>query len=502
MPMSTPPESPSAAPSPVPAPPATRGIRLLLAGAAVALLGLLVGPRLSASRRGEPGARPAVSPGGQCRAGQAPARSQRDFRRGRLTAALSGHKLLAGAPGEVYVSIDLTAAPADSGQRPAVDLALVIDRSGSMAGDKLVAAKQAARGIVGRLAEGDRVALVQYDNTAEVLVPLVRLDAEGRKRLAGAIDGIVERGGTNLHGGMVLGQQELLRATEPGRVNRVVLLSDGQANQGVTDSPTLGRAAAGAADRGVRLTTVGMGLDYNEDLMELLAENGRGRYYYVKDAASLEGVFAGELASMQATVASATELKLTPLCAGVEVLAVYGYETRAQGTSTLVPMVDLFGGDSRRLVAKLRVPAAAMGRADLLEVTLGYRDARDQRPGSAALVLGAEFSTEAQAVEMAVDREVMSHVVQMEAATVMRAAAQAYERGDRDGARRQLQDKERDMRNLAGKYALPQAKVEQALHDLPSFANEIYTASPASDEGKHSLKLRKAGAKAQMKAKW
>ena len=114
-------------------------------------------------------------------------------------------------------------------------------------------------------------------------------------------------------------------------MNRVVLLSDGQANEGVTDRPTLGRIAAGAADRGVRLTTVGMGLDYNEDLMELLAENGRGRYYYVKDAASLEGVFAGELASMQATVASATELQLTPLCAGVEMLEVFGYETRAPG---------------------------------------------------------------------------------------------------------------------------------------------------------------------------
>jgi Ca-activated chloride channel family protein len=476
--------------------------RLLLTGATVALLGLLIGPRLSASRREGPDPRPAVTTSGQCRAGQAPARGQRDFRRGRLAAALSAPKLLSGAPGEVYVSIDLTAAAADSVARPAVDLALVIDRSGSMAGDKLAAAKQAARGIVGRLAAGDRVALVQYDSSAEALVPLVRLDAEGRGRLGRAIDGIVERGGTNLHGGMVLGQQELLRGAEPGRVNRVVLLSDGQANEGVTDAPTLGRLAAGAADRGVRLTTVGMGLDYAEDLMELLAENGRGRYYYVKDAASLEGVFAGELASMQATVASAAELKLTPLCAGVEVLAVYGYETRAQGASTVVPMVDLFGGDSRRLVARLRVPAAAMGRADLLQVTLGYRDARDQSAGGATLALGTEFADNAHAVEMAVDREVMAHVVQMEAATVMRAAATAYERGDRAGARRQLQDKEQAMRNLAAKYALPKGKVDQALRELPVFAGEIDAAAPTSDLGKHSLKARKLGAKAQMKAKW
>lgn len=477
--------------------------RLLLTGATVALLGLLIGPRLSASRREHPQPERAAS-AGQCQAGKAPARGQRDFRRGQLAAALSAPRLLAGAPGEVYVSIDLTAAAADSGQRPAVDLALVIDRSGSMAGDKLVAAQQAARGIVGRLAAGDRVALIQYDNSAEVLVPLVKLDAEGRGRLDRAIAGIFQRGGTNLHGGMVLGQEQLLRGTEPGRVNRVVLLSDGQANQGVTDAPTLGRLAAGAADRGVRLTTVGMGLDYAEDLMELLAENGRGRYYYVKDAASLEGVFAGELASMQATVASATELKLTPLCAGVEVLQVYGYETRQQGASTVVPMVDLFGGDSRRLVARLRVPASVAGsaRADLLQVALSYRDARDQSAGGAALVLGTEFTSDAQAVEAAVDREVMSHVVQMEAAAVMRTAATAYERGDQQGARRQLLEKAQGLRTLGVKYAVPQAKLDQALRELPVFADEIEAAEPTSDLGKHSLKARKAGAKAQMKAKW
>jgi Ca-activated chloride channel family protein len=402
----------------------------------------------------------------------------------------------------VYVSIDLTAAQLAEGARPAVDLALVIDDSGSMAGEKLAAAKQAARGIIGRLGAGDRVALVQYASTASVLVPLIRLDAAGRARLLAAIDGITTDGGTNLHGGLVLGQQELLRAGEPGRVNRVVLLSDGQANQGITDAPTLGHIAAGAAERGLRLTTVGMGLDYNEDLMELLAESGRGRYYYVKDAVSLEGVFAGELASMQATVTSATELTLTPLCAGVEVLAVYGYETRTRGASTVVPMVDLFGGDSRRLVARLRVPPAALGRADLLQVTLGYRDARDQSAGQASVALGVEFTDQAHDIELAVDREVMSHVVQMEAATVMRAAASAYERGDRDGARQQLQNTERAMRKMAVEYALPPAKVEQALKELPVFAGEIDSAAPGSDVGKHSLKLRKAGAKAQMKAKW
>jgi Ca-activated chloride channel family protein len=487
--------------------------KVLVGGVAVALLALLALPPLLAAIAGGAarGASGSAERTGVCGPGRATARAATGFELGTLTAALSGEKLLQNGTGEVYVSIDLTARPVAAGggaNRPPVDLALVIDRSGSMSGGKLDAARRAAQGIVRRLADGDRVALVQYDSTAEVLVPLGALDPGGRVRLEQAIGGIVERGGTNLHGGMVLGQRELLGrqrsnpASVAGRVNRVVLLSDGQANEGITDRTTLGRIAGAAADQGVRLTTVGIGLGFNEDLMELLAENGRGRYYYAQDAGSLDQVFAGELAALQATVASATELRLVPGCPGVEVLEVFGYETRRQGAATVVPMVDLSGGDSRRLVAKLRVPTGATGRADLLAVELAYTDTRTRRPGASALLLGAEVTADPMAAQVATNREVMAHVVQVEAATAMRGAAAAYERGDRQAARLLLEKKQTEMRALARKLALDEAKISQALHDLPRFAGEIDAHDPSSDIGKHSLKLRKLGAKGQMKAKW
>jgi Ca-activated chloride channel homolog len=486
-------------------------VRWLVVGVGVGVLGLLALPALLAGRGGG-GASGGGNPAGgmrACSGGRAASRTSAGFPLGTLGAALSGDKVLAGGGNELYLSVDLTAQPLGAGaaDRPPVDLALVIDRSGSMSGDKLEAARRAARGIAGRLADGDRVALVQYDSTAEVLVPLAALDAAGRARLDGAIAGIVDRGGPNLHGGMVLGQRELLaagreRGGNGGRVNRVVLLSDGQANEGVTDRTTLGRIAAAAADQGVRLTTVGIGLGFNEDLMELLAENGRGRYYYAQDAASLQGVFAGELASLQATVASATELRLVPTCAGVEILEVFGYETRRQGDVTVVPMVDLQGGDSRRLVAKVRLPATALGRTDVVRVELAYIDARTRRPGGTELLLGAEVTGDATAVQQATNREVMAHVVQIEAATAMRGAATAYEKGDRQAARLLLERKQTELRALARKLALDEAKIDQALHDLPRFAGEIDAHDPTSASGKHSLKLRKAGAKGQMKAKW
>jgi hypothetical protein len=165
-------------------------------------------------------------------------------------------------------------------------------------------------------------------------------------------------------------------------------------------------------------------------------------------------------------------------------------------------MVDLFGGDSRRLVARLRVPAGSEGNVDLLGVELRYTDARSRQAGSAALALGAAFTHDRAAVEAAIDREVMTHVVQMEAASAMRGAATAYERGDQQGARALLERKQVEMNVLATKYQLAPAKVQQALREMPAFADEIQANAPASDIGKHSLKLRKAEAKMQMKAKW
>jgi hypothetical protein len=114
----------------------------------------------------------------------------------------------------------------------------------------------------------------------------------------------------------------------------------------------------------------GLGVDYNEDLMEMVAESGRGQYYFVKDSAGLESVFAGELRSMQGTVATRAELRLTPACNGVEIAEVYGYESRREGGDTVVPLSDLFGGEKRKLIVRLRGPAAALGKKALVRTTL------------------------------------------------------------------------------------------------------------------------------------
>jgi Ca-activated chloride channel homolog len=163
-----------------------------------------------------------------------------------------------------------------------------------------------------------------------------------------------------------------------GRVNRIILLSDGHANEGITDPSALAEVARRSAQQGIRLSAMGIGQDYNEDLMESLAEYGRGRYHYVAKATDLETILGNELASLKATVAWKTELRIEPGCDGVEVVEAFGYESRREGRVVVVPMSDLFAGDSRRILVSLRVPSNGVGPRSVLRTSLSFED----NPGS------------------------------------------------------------------------------------------------------------------------
>ncbi len=474
-------------PSPLPPPVKRTSLYtriLLVAGVGLGLM-LLLGHRSWGQRAAPKVAAPRLSVPGE----------------GSFTAGLSASKVLAKSSGELFVSADLVAKPPpSSGERAPIDLALVLDRSGSMAGEKLAAARHAASGIVSRLADRDRVALVQYDQEVEVLVPLTPLGDGGRQRLKGALQSVVEGGSTDLYHGLATGLGQVGRERGTGRVNRVVLLSDGQANSGVTDPMRMGRLATEAAGSGIRVTTVGMGLDYNEDLLALLAESGRGRYYYVRDAASLEQVFAGEAAAVQATVATQVELSIEPGVPGVEILEVYGYDVRRAGTAVVVPMADLSGGESRRITARLKIPTSSPGRMDVVGLRLSSVDALNKQPATRTIRLQAEVTRDEREVEASVNPAVMAHVVQMRAAVAMRQATAAYQRGDQAAAQATLSAELDRAEATARRYKLPAPKVTAATSALPQMAREFSANAPSSEAGKAAIKSGKAAAIVQSKA--
>jgi Ca-activated chloride channel family protein len=375
-------------------------------------------------RSSTPPPRPPVAdppPASAC--GVAPARATADFGAGTFAAAASSEKILQRGDGELFVSLELEARDAARADRPPMNVAIVIDHSGSMQGEKIAHARAAAAGLVERLGPADRAAVIQYDDEAQVLAPMMATDAAGKARLTQAIRAIRDAGGTNLGGGLELGRDEILRNLEPGRVNREILLSDGNANVGVTDIPSLARMASDASERGVRISTIGLGIDYNEDLMERVADTGRGAYYYVKDAGGLDNVFAGELKALQATVATSAEVRLVPACAGVEIAEIYGYPTRREGQAVIVPLADLAGGDKRKVVARLKVPTALAGSAKVLDAAFAYVPADGGPRKETATAIGVEVSADAPAVTASAVPEVQAKVAQVESATTVRQAA-------------------------------------------------------------------------------
>lgn len=194
---------------------------------------------------------------------------------------------------DVLVRIQAPAAPAGhDAQRPAQALALVIDRSGSMAGRPLEEAKRCAEYVLGKLRPSDIVALVTFDNRVQRLCSAAPLGDGMAQRMA--IAGINAGGSTNLQGGWREGADTLTDVCGQG-LKRVVLLSDGQTNQGVTDVDGIAAQCAAWTARGITTSTYGLGDNFNEDLMVAMARAGGGNHYYGDTADDLMAPFQQEL---------------------------------------------------------------------------------------------------------------------------------------------------------------------------------------------------------------
>jgi len=471
---------------------------LILGAAGAALAGALVLHAATPTATPSSPTEPAPAPTMACGTPAAP-HTQVKLDHGTLSGALSAGKLAVGGGGEVHASFEIATDRVNDAQRPPLDLAVVIDRSGSMDGDRLDHAKSAARGIVDKLDAQDHVALIQYDDSAQVVVGSLAMDATGKQTIDHAIAAMFTGGSTNLEAGLELGRKEVERVYKTGEASRLILLSDGRANVGVVDPKQIAESARDAANHGVRVTSVGIGLDFNEDLMEGIAEAGRGNYHYVKDASDLDKVIAGELASVQATVATNVELHLEPPCAGAQITAVHGYESHKDATGLVVPMSDLFGGDDRKILVSLRLPDGMTGNIGAVNAQLVYRDTKDGTPRTKNLTLGVEVTNDNAAAIASVDQDVMAQAMKVEAAESMREAAQAYDRGDQAGASQILTTASHHIAAKGAMYKIAPAKTAAPIADLTAMQKDTVDLKPGSSQAQDMVKATKAKARAMTK---
>jgi Ca-activated chloride channel family protein len=277
--------------------------------------------------------------------------------------------VLAGSPQEVVIKIDLLAQAQKKGRkRPPLNLSLVLDRSGSMTGPKIEKARQAAVELVDRLGPEDIFSFICYSDHAQVVFPAQ--EVEDKEALKERIMSIRPQGSTALYAGVQLGAKEIQKHFTSRLINRVILLSDGLANVGPSSPRELRQLGGTLSERGISVTTIGVGDDYNEDLMAGLAEASDANYYYVKDTEKLPEIFARELGEMLDVAAREVRIEIT--CPeGVHPMGFIGRSEQFQGQSATIQLSQLASAQDRYVFLRCRVEG---NKPEVAHVKIHYID--------------------------------------------------------------------------------------------------------------------------------
>ncbi len=329
------------------------------------------------------------------------------------------------------VDIRAPAAPSSTSRRP-LNLALVVDSSGSMAdAGKLDYVKEAVRLVMRNLGPQDRLSFVVYSDEARALVS--GGTASDRLPIEHHLNMLQAMGSTNLSGGLFEGVNQVESFFLEEGINRVILLSDGLANRGVVSRPELERYAAKAGDKGVSLSTIGVGRDFNEELMMAIASAGRGNYYYVGDPETVPSVFMKEMEGLASVAAQNITLTLS-LNRGVEVAEVLGLPYEKAEGKVRIRLGDMASGGRSLAGFTLRL-VQEPEREGLLEMgslSVGYNSVAGEIGRVKDLVpLRIEFTRERSRVEAGVNRRVDRYLQLLAAADVMTLAMKS---GDPDAA--------------------------------------------------------------------
>lgn len=255
--------------------------------------------------------------------------------------------------GYLYIEAKMDRFTNESAKKIPLNLSIVIDRSGSMAGEKMEFAKKAAKDIIDKLSQEDFVSVVIYDEYIDVIqtaTPVIYKDSIKAK-----IDKVKPRGSTNLWGGSERGYEQVKAAYKKNYVNRVLLISDGLANAGMINPVRIKAKVQEFKDiEGITISTFGVGLDYNETLMTDMAENGAGNYYFIDKADKMAAMFEKELSGLQNVVAQNAELRIT-LPRGITVEKVYPFKYEQVKNEVVIKFRDLFSEESKGLMLQFKL---------------------------------------------------------------------------------------------------------------------------------------------------
>jgi len=378
----------------------------------------------------------------------------------KIDLALDKTVLLPGNRQAAYLMIKLTAPEGKAENRPAQNLSFVIDRSGSMAGEKLEYTKKAVSFALGHLAPRDYCSIVAFDDMVSMIASSHKV--ENKDALKMAVQIIYPGSTTNLSGGMLMGLREVKLAYKENQINRVLLLTDGMANVGITDHNALVEKAREMAGAGVSLSTFGLGEDFEEDLLQAMAEAGGGNFYYIASPDQIPGIFEQELSGLLSITAQNLTAKVKP-GRGIKVTGVLGYPFEP-GQAVTVSLPDIYSGETKILLMELVISPHDDGGQNIIEVELDYADVRNNL-ALVNLKAGLNINFSKAAGDGPVENmEVIKQVELFRCAQAKEEAIRLADEGDFDAGRRVLESQLVRLQSLDG--LVKESELTQELNEL------------------------------------
>jgi Ca-activated chloride channel family protein len=348
-----------------------------------------------------------------------------------LTARVS-HPVIPVGTSDIFVTADVVGRNSADEARSLVDLALVIDRSGSMAGEKLAYAKQAAEALVAQLTEKDRLGIIDFGSDVRRFESETATGAN-KEEMISYIRRIRDDGGTNTYAAL-LAARAALQSIHGDAIRRVILISDGIPTEGVTDARAISSLAHNIHQQGISVSAIGVGADFNEDLMTSIAELGSGSYGYLRDTRELASLFRRDLMQASHIVARDVNLSFT-LPSGVRLEEVLGRNATRSGQSVQVALPDISAGQLERVVMRVAVTGERSGeQVSIADVRANFVDSDDSKSAQAQVALASTVSANQEEVLSRRDKDAVLHAARAVSAQRMQEAARELAKGDRGGA--------------------------------------------------------------------
>ena len=371
-----------------------------------------------------------------------------------LDVALGTPAVLADQRQTAFLKVSLTGFELhDETTRPAANIAIVLDKSGSMNGEKMERAKDAAIMAIQRLNQQDIAAVVSYDSTVRVNMPATKVTDKNAFRTS--IKRIRANGNTALFAGVSKGAYEVQKFLQRERVNRIILLSDGLANVGPSSPAALGRLGASLGKEGISVTTVGLGLDYNEDLMTRLAGMSDGNHAFAETGNDLAKIFDAEFGDVLSVVAQ--EVAVTIRCLpGIRPVRVVGRDATIIGQTVAVNLHQLYGEQEKFVVVEVELPAGEEGISQqVATVDVDYFNTVTLQQDQLAGAVEVQYTASEQVVEEALDEAVMTDTVQQIANEMSKQAVELRDAGRKEEAQQRLQESAAYLQRSAQQYNAP-----------------------------------------------